>query len=129
MGFRQDHPGQEAEGFCVITFVHPRTDQRVYSRLRGLPFGMGSVVNQFNRLPHLKSAVLRRTLAMLDGHYFDDELRVYFSSMTSLTQRLSHRLSTMWGIKYNEKICNVCPHVHISWAIHTIGQSGWPTTQ
>ena len=68
-GFRQNHPMQEDEGFCVITFVHPRTGKRVYSRLCCLPFGMGSVVNQFNRLPHLKSAVLRRILAMLACHY------------------------------------------------------------
>ena len=67
-GFRQNHPRKEDEGFCVITFIHPRTGTRVYSRLRGLPFGMGYVVNQFNRLPHLKSAVLRRLLAMLACH-------------------------------------------------------------
>ena len=56
----------------------PRTGKRVYCRLRGLPFGMGTVVNQFNRLPHLKTAVLRRILDMLVCHYFDDELAMDF---------------------------------------------------
>ena len=102
-GFRQNHPRKEDQRFCVITFVHPITGKRVYSRLNGLPFGMGTVVNQFNRLPHLKTAVLRRLLGILACHYFDDELVMDFGHMAAQTQALSHRLSEMWGIKYSPK--------------------------
>ena len=75
----------------------------MYSRLNGLPFGMGTVVNQFNRLPHVKTTVLIRLLGILAFHYFDDELVMDFGHMAAQTQALSHRLSEMWGIKYSPK--------------------------
>ena len=106
-GFRQNHPRKEDQRFCVITFVHPITGKRVYSRLNGLPFGMDTVVNQFNRLPHLKTAVLRRLLGILACHYFDDELVMDFGHIAAQTQALSHRLSEMWGIKYSPKTRHV----------------------
>ena len=99
-GFRQNHARRADEPFCVITFVHPVTKRRVYSRLKGLPFGMGSVVNQFNRLPHLKTAVLRRLLAMLACHYFDDELLLEAIQCAGSSKAMSLRLSAMWGIRY-----------------------------
>ena len=101
-GFRQNHPTKEDECFCVITFVHPETRQRVYSRLRGLPFGMGSVVNQFNRLPHLQTAVKRRLLGLLVCHYFDDELTWEVDRISKQSHRLGSRLSSLWGIIYSE---------------------------
>ena len=101
-GFRQNHPVKDDERFCIITFIDPRTSRRVYSRLRGLPFGMGSVVNQFNRLPALKSAVQRRLLAMMVCHYFDDELTFDMATCADRTFTLAGRLSSMWGIIYSE---------------------------
>ena len=102
-GFRQNHPVKDDERFCIITFVDHRTGRRVYSRLRGLPFGMGSVVNQFNRLPALKSAVQRRILAMLVCHYFDDELTFDTAACAARTFQLAARLSSMWGIIYADR--------------------------
>ena len=101
-GFRQNHPTRDDERFCVITFVHPHTGRRVYSRLRGLPFGMGSVVNQFNRLPHLQTAVKRRLLGLLVCHYFDDELLWEVRELAHRSYRLGARLSSLWGIIYSD---------------------------
>jgi hypothetical protein len=50
-GFRQQQASAHDQRFCIITFVNPESRERVYTKLHGLPFGVGSVVNQFNRLP------------------------------------------------------------------------------
>ena len=71
-GFRQNHPVVADQPLCIVTFNHPRTRKRVYVRLKGLPFGLGSVVNQFNRLPHLFTAIQIIILFLLAIHYFDD---------------------------------------------------------
>ncbi len=71
-GFRQLQASEHDQRFCVITFVHPETRKRVYAKLHGLPFGVGSVVNQFNRLPMLITAWLRRIYGIMTTHYFDD---------------------------------------------------------
>ena len=72
--FSANHPRKEGGPFCVITFVHPRTGKRVYCRLRGLPIGMGTVVDHCNRLPHLTTAVLTILFGMLTCHDVEDEL-------------------------------------------------------
>jgi len=100
-GFRQNHPTKDDERFCIITFVHPSTGKRVYSRLRGLPFGMGSVVNQFNRLPHLKTAVLRRLFGLLACHYFDDELLLEMAGNTRSSATMIKSVANLWGIRYS----------------------------
>ena len=100
-GFRQNHPTKDDERFCVITFVHPDSGKRVYSRLRGLPFGMGSVVNQFNRLPLLKTAVLRRLFGLLACHYFDDELLMEMAGHTRSSATVIKSVANLWGIRYS----------------------------
>eukprot|EP00971_Amphidinium_carterae_P156317 3099178-Amphidinium_carterae.1 len=47
--YRQNFASMVDRRFCVVTFVHPDTKQRVYHQLYGLPFGLGVVVNQFCR--------------------------------------------------------------------------------
>ena len=42
----------------------------------GCPFGLGSVVNTFNRFPALAVAMSRRILLLPHGAYFDDNLYV-----------------------------------------------------
>ena len=75
-GFRQNHPTRGDLGHCVVTFVHPTSKQRVYAHLNGLPFGLGAVVNQFNRLPLLLTALCRRVSLLVASHYFDDTLHL-----------------------------------------------------
>jgi len=100
-GFRQNHPCKSDECFCIVTFIHPVHRERVYCRLRGLPFGMGSVVNQFNRLPHLKTAVSRRLFGMLACHYFDDELFLDQLLHVRGSSTMIRALANLWGIKYS----------------------------
>jgi hypothetical protein len=75
-GFRQIGPTAEDRGMAVIAVVNPTTRQWEYSALRGLPFGLGSAVNQFNRLPSLITAMARRLLYIMVGHYVDDNAMV-----------------------------------------------------
>ena len=130
-GFRQNHPRREDEPFCIVTFVHPHTHKRVYSRLRGLPFGMGSVVNQFNRLPHLKTAVLRRLLGLLACHYFDDELLLESRMCAGASKAISLRLSRLWGIRYGEHkrrpMSTCCPFLGSAYDWADMGRTGCAT--
>ena len=102
-GFRQNHARREDECCCVVTFVDPRDGKRKYSRMRGLPFGMGSVVNQFNRVPHLLTAVQRRFLCVLCAHYFDDSIIMDLSTTAPATKAQCKRLTDFWGIKFSDK--------------------------
>ena len=61
-GYRQSHPIAEHMSVNIITFVPPETRRRVYAQLYGLPFGLASSVNQFNRTPQLLTAIARRVL-------------------------------------------------------------------
>ena len=88
------------------------------------PSALGSVVNQFNRLPQLKSTVLMRNIAMLVCHYVDDELLVDFNITASSTQRPSHRLNAMWDTTYTEEkiqVMSTCTYFLGS----ACGWSGW----
>eukprot|EP00959_Pyramimonas_sp_CCMP1952_P458540 9476787-Pyramimonas_sp.AAC.1 len=71
-GYRQLFPTRRDMGVVVVALLHPTTHECLYSVLRGLPFGLGSAVNQFNRVPLLLTAAARRLLYVMGGHYVDD---------------------------------------------------------
>ena len=50
-GYRQNHVTQAHEAVNIITLAHPTSKSRVYAQLYGMPFGLASAVNQFNRAP------------------------------------------------------------------------------
>ena len=52
-------------------------------------------------------------MAILACRYFDDELILDFGGMVSKTQRISHRLNEMWGIRYSENKAPYHVSVHI----------------
>ena len=56
----------------VIAIWHPEKHQWVFTVMAGCPFGLGSVVIQFNRYPALLVAAARRLLGLLVAAYFDD---------------------------------------------------------
>ena len=89
--------------FCIITFVHPVWKRRVYVQLRGLPFGLGAVVNQFNRLPNLFTAVQRRVLCIVAGHYFDDNIHMDLSQWAATTKVQVNRLATIFRVVFFPK--------------------------
>ena len=65
--------------------MHPQLG-RVYHRLFGLPLGVGSVVNQFNRMPMLLTAFNRRVLCKLDAHYFDDNIVLEIVALAAVSK-------------------------------------------
>eukprot|EP00971_Amphidinium_carterae_P193380 3837310-Amphidinium_carterae.1 len=100
-GYRQNFASMADRRFCVVTFVHPETKQRVYHQLFGLPFGLGVVVNQFCRAPSLFTSVARRFMALLSAHYFDDNCLVDFLLTASDAKSMFHRLAEMFGIVFS----------------------------
>eukprot|EP00971_Amphidinium_carterae_P264946 5255664-Amphidinium_carterae.1 len=100
-GYRQNFASMADRRFCVVTFVHPETKQRVYHQLFGLPFGLGVVVNQFCRAPSLFTSVARRFMALLSAHYFDDNCLVDFLLTAGDAKSMFHRLAEMFGIVFS----------------------------
>ena len=97
-GYRQNHPTREHMAVNIITFVHPGCGKRVYAQLFGLPFGLASAVNQFNRAPQLITATLRRVLLLVGGHYFDDSIQFEVDRLAGSHKRLFARLLQMFGV-------------------------------
>ena len=102
-GFRQMQPSEHDRRFCIITFVHPDTKTRTYYQLLGLPFGVGSVVNQFNRLPQVITAWLRRQLGIMASHYFDDSVHMDWLPLCPQTKTTVLRLNAFFGIVLSTK--------------------------
>ena len=97
-GYRQNHPVQQHMCVNIITFVHPRTAQRVYAQLFRLPFGLASAVNQFNRAPQLFTAVARRIFHLVAGHYFDDSIQFEYEQLAGTHKNLFVRMLDMFGV-------------------------------
>ena len=102
-GYRQNHPIAEHMSVNIITFVHPETRRRVYAQLYGLPFGLASSVNQFNRTPQLLTAIARRVLLMVCGHYFDDSIQFDFAQIAACHKLLFVRLLELFGVVVSHK--------------------------
>ena len=102
-GFRQNHTTEDDLGLCVITFMHPKLAQRVYHRLFGLPFGVGSVVNQFNRMPMLITAFLRRVMCFCSGHYFDDSACLELLKLAAVSKTQYIRIHGFFGVVLSHK--------------------------
>ena len=102
-GYRQNHPCADHMCVNIITFVPPHTRQRVYAQLYGLPFGLASSVNQFNRTPQLLTALARRVLFMVCGHYFDDSVQFEYAQIASHHKLLFIRMLELFGVIVSHK--------------------------
>ena len=56
----------------VVAQVNPDTGECAFFVVPGMNFGLSAAVNQFNRLPELVVAFLRRRCGISCTHYFDD---------------------------------------------------------
>ncbi|CAK0895584.1 unnamed protein product, partial [Prorocentrum cordatum] len=83
-GYRQLFPTSEHMGLAVVAVMCPETRSWLYAQLRGLPFGLGSAVNQFTRAAGFVTALNRRILLTLTGHYADDSPTVELSCLAGL---------------------------------------------
>ena len=97
-GYRQNHPIKHHMCVNIITFVHPHTGQRVYAQLSGIPAGLPSAVNQFNRAPQLFTAVARRVCHLGSGHFFDDSMQFEYEHLAGAHKTLLIRLLEMFGV-------------------------------
>ena len=97
-GYRQNHPLKDHMCVNIITFVHPHSKKRVYAQLYGLPFGLTSAVNQFNRAPQLFAAVCRRVFSMVAGHYFDDSIQFEYAHLAGAHKTLFIRILETFGV-------------------------------
>ncbi|CAK0834388.1 unnamed protein product [Prorocentrum cordatum] len=71
-GYRQLFPCRKHVGLVVVAVLHPVERRWLNVVLRGLPFGLGAAVNQFNRAPAVLTAAARRILFIMCAHYVDD---------------------------------------------------------
>ena len=95
-GYRQNHALSAQAGAAVITYVAP-DGTRLFAELFGLPFGMMSSVNQFNRAPQLFTAVARRVLGLVSAHYFDDSVLLEFLKLAPESKTMTVRLLGYFG--------------------------------
>ena len=104
---------------CIVAVQEPGSGAWRFSQLRGLPFGLGSAVNQFNRSAELSTAVCRRCLYILTGHAADDSAAVEVARNASRTQKDFQQLSELKGIRLSESksqaaaaMCTFLGHAH-----------------
>ena len=82
-------PLHEADQRAAIIAVYdPQARGWRFVQMHGCPFGLGSVVLTFNRYPALVTAALRRTLCLMAGSYFDDNLLVDIEVAASHAKQL-----------------------------------------
>ena len=98
-GYRQDHVLPEDAQMCIISFVHPVSQSRVYCEAYGMLFGLAASVNQFNRTPYLVTAIQRRMFVMICGHYFDDSAAIELRCLAAQTKAISVRVVQTMGIR------------------------------
>jgi len=84
-GYRQMHALERDQAVAIASFVR-EDGVRVYTELFGLPFGLMSAVIQFNRVPCVITACLRRLLLMMTSHYFDDSSQLELNLIAATTK-------------------------------------------
>ena len=102
-GYRQILPIADHMGLAIVAVMHPETRQWHCSQLKGLPFGLASSVNQFSRVAAFVTAVSRRLLYSLCGHYVDDMALVEMSSIarcSSSASACAGALADLMGVKH-----------------------------
>ena len=102
-GYRQLFPTLEHMAFNVAAVLHPTKRIWLYTVLRGLPFGLGAAVNQFNRVPALLSAAARRLLFILAAHYVDDNSVTELADLRGHGRQAFIELADMFGVALSEK--------------------------
>ena len=121
-GFRQLFPSREHMGLAVVAVMDPTSRAWAYVQLRGLPFGLGSAVNQFTRMAVLLTALNRRILLILTGHYADDSPTVELGALAGLHWSAANVVktsATYGGVKYSSSkykppacVFNFLGHLH-----------------
>jgi hypothetical protein len=101
-GYRQKFPTEEHMVLAIVALQHPDTREWQFSQLRGLPFGLGACNNQFGRTNALATAVARRLLYIMAGHYADDTGALDLADEAIDTQRDFTYMMGLLGVKLSE---------------------------
>ena len=101
-GFRQIFPTRSDMAVAIAAVKHPVTAAWLFAQMRGVPFGLGTAVNQFGRMAALQTAIARRILYFVLGHYADDTAAVDGERSASGAQDHVQRLAVVLGIKLSD---------------------------
>ena len=113
-------PSKAHSGLNVAAVLDPTTKQWRYTLLYGLAFGLGTAVNQFNRVPALLTAVARRLLYLLASHYVHDNVIAELLCLTGHGPRMFTKLADMMGIGFaDNKSAKSHPSCQCCWASKT----------
>ena len=97
-GYRQLMPSLRDRALTVAALVHPDSGEWLLTQLNGLPFGLGTAVNQFGRAASLMTAVARRWLCILCGNYVDDTGAVELACLAYRTQQVFIAMAEVLGV-------------------------------
>merc|ERR1712051_388948 len=81
---------EEDRRAAVVAVWSPQAGGWQFVLMHGCPFGLGSLVLSFNRYPALTTAFFRRTLFLVEGSYFDDNVVMDLAPSASHAQQLLH---------------------------------------
>ena len=98
-GFRQLIPTLADMAVCIAAVLCPTSGEWRFAQLRGLPFGLGAAVTQFGRPAAFMTAVARRLLYIMAGHYVDDTALLELTLMTAATQRTFGDMAGLLGVR------------------------------
>lgn len=99
--YRQVPGAPEHAKYMIVAVYVPGTGWR-YIKMFGCPFGMASAVLNFNRLPTLISATLRRCFGVAAAAYFDDNCAVDVASAAGTAQNAITSVFSWTGAHLNE---------------------------
>ena len=102
-GFRQIFPTEEDMAVAITAVQEPTTAEWLYAQLRGVPFGLGTAVNQFGRPAALLTAAARRLLYLILGHYADDTGAVDSGRQSRMAKRDFEEMAEIMGIRLSTK--------------------------
>ena len=87
---------QDQRATVVAIYVEKLQGWR-FTVMQGCPFGLGSVVVNFNRYPALLVATARRMLGLLHGAYFDDNVLIEPALLSGTGHRCLLELLHLFG--------------------------------
>ena len=86
------------DGTWLYYSLHGRREHCPVTRRFGAGWTYSHHVD-YNRLPQLITAVLRRILSILTGHYFDDRCDVELQRLAAQTKRIVVETASLFGVK------------------------------
>ena len=97
--YRQIPNRPDEEAGLIVAWFDLQDDAVRFAILHARPYGLGTAVLNFNRLPALTSAFARRAFGAAVTHYFDDTGILDLSSGAGLAQEAVVNIAAAIGIR------------------------------